>query len=215
MAGLIALVGGDEFRPGCESMDEQILKATGVSTPKVVVVPTAAAHSRPDIAAANGASYFNGLGANAQPLMVLDADDANNTDLVTSIDDADIIYLSGGNPSHLLDVLTSSVMLEKIHKALDRGAIVAGSSAGAMVMGTWMRFREWRQALGLSGDVVTLPHHERADSATDPESEPCSRSSSRVPNAAIPWRSSNPASFRSTPRLAPARHAVGWAHDGS
>ena len=166
MAGLIALVGGDEFRPGCESMDEQILAATGVSSPKVLLVPTAAAQSNPQMAAANGVNYFNGLGGNAEPLMVLNSEDADNTALVSSVDDADMIYLSGGNPSYLLDALTDSVLLEKIRKALDRGAIVAGSSAGAMVMGTWMRFREWRQALGLSGDVVTLPHHERADPKT-------------------------------------------------
>ena len=33
MTGRIALVGGDEFREGCEPMDEAILAATGKRTP--------------------------------------------------------------------------------------------------------------------------------------------------------------------------------------
>ena len=47
MAGRIALVGGDEFRASCKVMDAEILAATGVATPRVVIVPTAAAMERP------------------------------------------------------------------------------------------------------------------------------------------------------------------------
>ena len=32
-----------------------------------------------------------------------------------------------------------------------------------MVMGSWMRFREWRRALGIADGIATLPHHERSD----------------------------------------------------
>ena len=30
-------------------------------------------------------------------------------------------------------------------------------------MGSWMRFREWRPALGIAKRVASLPHHERSD----------------------------------------------------
>ena len=30
-------------------------------------------------------------------------------------------------------------------------------------MGSWMRFREWHQALGIAQNIVTLPHHENSD----------------------------------------------------
>ena len=78
----IALVGGDEFRPGCEEMDRAILAATGAARPSVVVVPTAAAAQWPDRAASNGVAYFNSLGAQAEPLMVLNETDANDAGLV-------------------------------------------------------------------------------------------------------------------------------------
>ncbi len=42
MPGQIALVGGDEFRTGCEEMDREIMRASGNDPAKVVVVPTAA-----------------------------------------------------------------------------------------------------------------------------------------------------------------------------
>ena len=164
MAGRIALVGGDEFREGCEAMDEVILAATGKQTPVTLVIPTAAASERPERAAQNGARHFSTLGADAHPLMVLDRKDAMDPGLVSEIDSADLVYLTGGNPAHLLDSLTESTLLARIEAALDRGAVLAGSSAGAMVMGSWMRFREWRRSLGIAEGIATLPHHERADS---------------------------------------------------
>ena len=166
MAGRIALVGGDEFRDGCEPMDEAILAATGKSAPVTLIVPTAAAFERPDIAAQNGVRHFTSLGADAHTLMALDRDDAMDAGLASEISSADLVYLTGGNPTHLLETISESTLLNSIASALERGAVLAGSSAGAMVMGSWMRFREWRRALGIADGIATLPHHER----TDPDS---------------------------------------------
>ena len=163
MSGRLALVGGDEFRPGCEAMDEAILRATGKASAVVLVVPTAAAFERPDRAAQNGVEHFGALGADARPLMALNRDDAMDTALAAEVDSADVVYLTGGNPAHLLESLADSALLERMTAALERGAILAGSSAGAMVMGSWMRFRTWRRALGIADGIATLPHHERSD----------------------------------------------------
>ena len=163
MAGLIALVGGDEFRAGCEEMDRAILDATGVDRPRVLVVPTAAAAENPSRAASNGVGYFSGLGADASVLMALDPADANNEEMVSPVDSAQVIYFTGGSPLHLLDTLAGSRLLHKVQQALQRGAILVGSSAGAMVMGPWMRYRGWQTALGIVPGVATLPHHEGSD----------------------------------------------------
>ena len=160
MGGLIALVGGDEFRPGCEDMDRAILAASGVPHPSVQIVPTAAAFENPSKAASNGVAYFTRLGGEASALMVLGPADANDGLKVAPVDSADVIFLTGGSPTHLLDTLSESLLLQAIRRALDRGAVVTGSSAGAMVLGPWMRFSGWRQTLGLVPRIVTLPHHE-------------------------------------------------------
>ena len=166
MSGRLALVGGDEFRSGCEDMDTAILAATGSSTPVVLIVPTAAAFENPARAADNGVRHFRSLGADASPLMVLNHDDATDPGVASEVESTDVVYLTGGNPAHLLESLQDSLLLDAIERRLEHGGILAGSSAGAMVMGSWMRFREWRRALGIAAGIATLPHHERADPAT-------------------------------------------------
>ena len=75
MPGQIALVGGDEFRPGCEEMDREIMRASGkdpaVELTRVVVVPTAAV-TGPAKAANDGATHFGALGGDASRLMLLE-----------------------------------------------------------------------------------------------------------------------------------------------
>ena len=166
MAGPIALIGGDEFRAGCEPMDREILAAARASRPKVLIVPTAAANQNPAKAAANGVSYFDGLGAEADALMVLDPRDADDEGLVSRVAWADVVYLTGGDPAHLLDVLRGSRLLDAIRTAAAGGAVLAGSSAGAMVLCSWMRYPGVRPALGLLDGLAVLPHHERSSPDT-------------------------------------------------
>ena len=162
MRGRIALVGGDEFQPSCRTMDNELVNMTGIERPNALIIPTAAAAERPLLAAENGIRQFDMLGARASSLMALNSADANEEGLTSAVDGADIIYLSGGNPAHLLEVLEGSLLLQRMLDALERGAILAGSSAGAMVMGGRMRFRQWRDALGIAPGVAILPHHERS-----------------------------------------------------
>lgn len=162
MAGLIALVGGDEFGPGCLDMDRALLEATGVRQPLVLVLPTAAAREGPARAAANGVEHFSRLGARAAPLMVLNRTQANDPRLTSQVDTADVIYLTGGSPTHLFETLRDSDLLNRLKRAIEGRAVLAGSSAGAMVLGSWMRYRDWSRALGIAGDIAVLPHHERA-----------------------------------------------------
>ena len=165
LIGRIALVGGDEFRPGCESMDRALLEATGADRPSVVILPTAAAHEDPRKAAANGVSYFSGLGCDASAAMVADSAGADDEALVSQVDGADLVYLTGGSPRHLLEVLSGSLLLRRTLAALRRGAVLAGSSAGAMVLGSYMRMGGWMSALSVLEGVAVLPHHERSGPA--------------------------------------------------
>jgi cyanophycinase len=156
-------VGGDEFRSGCEEMDQAVLRATGAKQPRVLVVPTAAAHQGPTRAASNGVDYFSSLGARASPLMVLGPADANDECMVSTVDDTDVIYLTGGDSGHLLKILKGSLLLQRLKDALGQGAVLAGSSAGAMVLGSWMGIGGWAETLGLLDGIAVLPHHEGSE----------------------------------------------------
>ena len=165
MTGTMALVGGDEFRQNCREMDREIMAAAGRHPARVVVIPTAAAHAGPEKAAQDGVTHFNNLGGQAQALLILDRSQADDAGLVAGVAAADLIYFTGGNPDHLLATLRDSRLLAAIAAAMERGAILAGSSAGAMVMGSLMRRPrggEWVPGLGLAPGIAILPHHENS-----------------------------------------------------
>ena len=167
MAKRILLVGGDEFRASCAGMDRHVLEATGEANPRVAIVPTAAAFENPGLAASNGVRHFAGLGASAYGLDVVRREDAENPRVVAQLDGAQVIYFTGGSPEHLHSVLAGSLLFDAVKSACDAGAIWAGSSAGAMVLGSVMRRPSSgspvSQALDVVPNVMVLPHHERSD----------------------------------------------------
>ena len=163
----ILLVGGEEFRPAAVGMDRRVLEITGKNTPRVAIIPTAAAHENPQLAAANGVRHFEGLGASAYGVEVVRREDAENPRMAAQLDGADVIYFTGGSPEHLHTVLAGSPLLEAVTAAHHAGVILAGSSAGAMVLGAVMRRPSSGSpvstALNIVPNVMTLPHHERSD----------------------------------------------------
>ncbi|HZA24317.1 MAG TPA: Type 1 glutamine amidotransferase-like domain-containing protein, partial [Dehalococcoidia bacterium] len=138
MAGEIGLVGGEEFRVGCDDMDREIMRASGQDPARVLVIPTAAV-TGPAKAANDGVAHFARLGGDARQLMVLEQEHTEDPKLIQEIDDAGVIYFTGGSPDYLLATLRGSRLLEVILSAVEKGTVLAGSSAGAMVMGALMR----------------------------------------------------------------------------
>ena len=165
MAGEIGLVGGEEFRSGCEDMDREIMRASGQEPARVLIIPTAAV-TGPAKAANDGVTHFAALGADANQLMVLEKSQSDDADFVKPSQSAGVVYFTGGSPDHLLATLKDSQLLKNILDAVKAGAVLAGSSAGAMVMGSLMRRPsegQWVEALGIVAGVAVLPHHERSD----------------------------------------------------
>src|SRR2546425_9425212 len=78
-AGLLALVGGDEFKPGNEEQDRMLIAAAGPGP--AFVVPTAAARQGPEEAVAHATSWFARLGLTLHELPVLKRADANAKEL--------------------------------------------------------------------------------------------------------------------------------------
>ena len=108
MPGEIALVGGDEFRIGCEDMDREIMRASGQFPAKILVVPTAAV-TGPAKAANDGTTYFAALGGESSHLMLLEREHSEDPDFFASATKADVIYFTGGSPENLLETLKDSL----------------------------------------------------------------------------------------------------------
>ena len=81
-----------------------------------------------------GVAHFGALGAEVEPVLVRDRHDADDPAAAQAIGEADLIYLSGGKPGYLLSVLDGSAVGRALMAAHERGAVLAGCSAGAMVL---------------------------------------------------------------------------------
>jgi cyanophycinase len=87
-----------------------------------------------------------------------DAEDKSNAGTVRA---ARFIYLAGGSVLHLRSVLKASAVWEALVEAWTAGAVLAGSSAGAMVLGDTMvdpRGGALTLGLGLLPQLAVLPH---------------------------------------------------------
>jgi cyanophycinase len=160
MPGPLALVGGAEWREGC-TFDRTLLAGSGAD--EVLVLPTAAAYEHPERAVETAEAWFAGLGAKARGLMVLARPDAEHEANVAAIRDARFIYLSGGSPLHLRSVLKDSPAWDALCAAWEGGAVLAGSSAGAMALCDPMvdpRGGAFTLGLGLLAQVAIIPHHD-------------------------------------------------------
>jgi cyanophycinase-like exopeptidase len=177
MPGPVALVGAGEFLAPMAELDRGLLEATGRDRPRVVILPTASApdgESTFRTWAEMGVQHFAALGAEVEPVLVRNADEGWDTAALQAIGEADLIYLSGGHPRHLLRALNDSPLGEGIRVANARGAVVAGCSAGAMaIVGRALDFRSlprlrlplpfpvrWPNGIALVDGVAVLPHYD-------------------------------------------------------
>jgi cyanophycinase-like exopeptidase len=170
--GPIALVGSGEFLPAMSEIDAALLAATGRDRPRVVILPTASWPDGEEVFrrwAAMGVEHFSGLGAEVEPVLVRDRFDADDDAHAQAIGEADLIYLSGGKPGHVSGALVGTAVGDALRAAHDRGATIAGCSAGAMtITGRHWDTRarrlfwplRWRSGLGLVSEATVIPHYD-------------------------------------------------------
>lgn len=91
-------------------------------------------------------------------------EDAFRPDLVEAINDAALIYFSGGDPHHLALSLHNTPAWEAIEKSWLTGSSLGGCSAGAMVFGEEIiSIRKSRAMAGLKllPRVQVIPHYDK------------------------------------------------------
>ena len=156
--GPLALIGGGEWQFGSLA-DEALVERAG---DEVVILPTAAAFERPERAIATAEMFYKHTSVSVRPCMVLTRSDAENEALAGVVRDARFIYLAGGSPLHLRATLKDSAVLHALIEAWRSGALIAGSSAGAMVLTDPMvdpRGGAFTVGFGLIRDLSVVPHY--------------------------------------------------------
>ncbi len=162
--GYLLLEGGAEFGGKMSEPDLRAIALAGGFDAPICIIPTAAAadnnHKR---AGNNGVRWFQSLGAkNVFTVDVTDSKSANDTSLAASIRTSRLIYLLGGFPRYLGETLANSACWQAAMDAYAEGAVIAGSSAGAMVMCEHYYDpyeKKLLQGLNLIPNACVLPHH--------------------------------------------------------
>ena len=168
MNGLIALVGSGEYLPVMEEVDRRLLDSvhTNGRKPRVVCLPTAA--GREGDGSINrwsnmGISHFEKLGAEVHALRIIDRPSADDPQWESLIENADLVYFSGGDPGYLHQTMDGSRAWSAAQRAWERGAVYAGCSAGAMILAKRMpRFRlaQTQTGFGIVPAEFIVPHFD-------------------------------------------------------
>lgn len=176
MSGPVALLGADEFLPAVAALDTELLAATGRARPRVAILPTASAPEGEEVFlrwAAMGVEHFEGLGAEVEAVLIRDRSEADDPASVQAIAEADLIYLSGGDPDHLSRSLAGSAAWAAALAVHDRGGVLAGCSAGAMALCArqalvrrppHLPFR-YGAALDVIHGAAVFPHYDKVPEA--------------------------------------------------
>ena len=168
MNGLITLAGSGEYLPVMENVDRHLLDSLVLNgrKPRVVCLPTAA--GREGDASINrwssmGIEHFQKLGAEVSALRIIDRASADEAQWESLLEEADLVYFSGGDPGYLYQTMNGSRAWRAAHRAWERGAIYAGCSAGAMILGKRMpsfRLAGTQEGFGLVPATFIIPHFD-------------------------------------------------------
>ncbi|HEX6033690.1 MAG TPA: Type 1 glutamine amidotransferase-like domain-containing protein [Anaerolineales bacterium] len=168
MNGLINLVGSGEYLPVMIEVDRYLLDSLNLNgrKPRVACLPTAA--GKEGDSSINrwlnmGVQHFQELGAEVEPVRIIDRHSANDPCWEPILENADLIYFSGGDPSYLYETMKGSLAWSAAQRAWVRGAVYAGCSAGAMILGKRMpsfRLAGTQEGFGIVPATFIVPHFD-------------------------------------------------------
>ncbi len=171
MNGSLALVGSGEYLPAMTQFEKSLIH-DGVKNGKearYVQIPTAAGRESSDRLGywkELGLTQATGIGVEATYLPVFTREDAFNQKYVDAVANSALMYMSGGDPHHLAEVLIDTPLWSAIIENWKTGASLAGCSAGAMVLSAHIpNFRLLKKSptagLNLLPEIRVIPHFNK------------------------------------------------------
>lgn len=171
MNGSLALVGSGEYLPAMAQFEKSLVD-DGVKNGKkarYVQIPTAAGRESSDRLEywkELGLRQAKKIGVEATYLPIFTREDAFNQEYIDAVANSALMYMSGGDPHHLAQVLIDTPLWDAILENWKTGASLAGCSAGAMVLSAHIpNFRLLKkvptQGLNLLPEVRVIPHFNK------------------------------------------------------
>jgi cyanophycinase-like exopeptidase len=113
-----------------------------------------------------GLTQAKAIGVEATYLPIYTREDAFNQKYVDAVAKSALMYMSGGDPHHLAEVLSDTPLWSAIVENWKTGASLAGCSAGAMVLSAHIpNFRLLKktatQGLNLLPEIRVIPHFNK------------------------------------------------------
>jgi cyanophycinase len=142
----LLIIGGAEDKVGRATVLRRFVRLAGGRSARIVVIPSASAFQ--DEALETYTTAFNRLGA--PEVVVVNPRSraaAAGEASVQAMDNATGIFITGGNQLKLAQLFVGTPVADAIARAHARGAVVAGTSAGASIMSQFM--------ISLGADGVT------------------------------------------------------------
>ncbi|HEX5334307.1 MAG TPA: cyanophycinase [Propionicimonas sp.] len=147
----LLIIGGAEDKVGRATVLRRFVRLAGGRAARIVVIPSASAFPHEAVETYNTA--FSRLGApevvvvNPPSRLVTAAGGAAVQTMVQELDNATGVFMTGGNQLKLSQLFVGTPLADAIARAHQRGAVVAGTSAGASIMSSFM--------ISLGADGVT------------------------------------------------------------
>ncbi len=167
--GIVIPIGGAEDKIGPMTILREVLRLGGGAAARVVVISTAS--SLGDEITHAYLQLFNGLGVDdVVGIRPESREQADDPGLVAAVARATVVFMTGGNQTKLATVAVGTRLGTAIKAAHGRGAVIAGTSAGASICsehmvsfgssGSTPKFRvgQVSQGLGLLSGVIVDQH---------------------------------------------------------
>jgi cyanophycinase len=166
------IIGGAEDKLRKRAILKDFVAASGGHDARIVVIPTASSLG-PEIVDVYEALFTKLGAAEVTTARPESRDDAHDLDLVALLEKATGIFMTGGNQLKLSGAICGTPFGEAIIDAHERGAVVAGTSAGASIQSSHMvafgsggstpkqRMTQVAAGLGLLSSTVIDQHFDQ------------------------------------------------------
>jgi cyanophycinase len=168
----LLVIGGAEDRIGRSVVLKRFVKLAGGRGSHIVVIPTASSFAL-EVSDAYRDVFTRLRGGEVSVVHPTTRREANDPELVAALDAATGVFMTGGSQVKLAQNVVGTPVGEAVVRAYERGAVVAGTSAGASVMSRYMislgeegltprqRASQISAGLGLVEDVIIDQHFDQ------------------------------------------------------
>jgi cyanophycinase len=172
MPGPLMVIGGAEDKLRRPTILTDFVAAAGGPDARIVVIPTASSLGAEIVEVYD--ALFRRLGAGEVTACRPESrEEAHDPDLVKRVEEATGVFMTGGNQLKLSAIICGTPVGDAVVRAHERGAVVAGTSAGASIQSSHMvafgpggttpkqRMTQVAAGLGLLGTTVIDQHFDQ------------------------------------------------------